>query len=210
MKIISMSVYGSKPMYVQGAVKNALLVPQIYPGWKLRVYCSEEVDTGPLKQAGCEIVCMSKSKEHSGMFWRFLAAWDGDVERIIFRDADSRLNVREAVAVRAWEDSGLVAHCMHDHPHHACFPIFGGMWGIKGNFLPKALFAIMIKMAAIQQKRVADMMFLSEKVHPLIANSLLRHSSVPTQWPSVPFPEHPKYEGFVGQQFDDRGNLIWP
>jgi len=54
------------------------------------------------------------------------------------------------------------------------------------------------------------MMFLSEKVHPLIANLLLRHSSVPTQWPSVPFPEHPKYEGFVGQQFDDRGNLIWP
>jgi len=144
------------------------------------------------------------------MFWRFLAAWDPEAERVLFRDADSRFNIREKACVEAWEKSGLNAHCMKDHLHHAGLPIFGGMWGIKCRVLPYELKKEVLIKSKQNQKRVADMYWLQDKVHPLIENSLLRHSSVPTKWPSVPFPIHPKYKGFVGQQYDQEGNQIWP
>ena len=213
MKLISMSLYGHKPMYIKGAVANALLLPKIYPGWKMRVYCSERADPSRLEDLGCEIKVMPRSRRHSGMFWRFLDAWDTSAERVIFRDADSRFNVRGAAAVQAWEESGKVAHCMHDHLHHTRLPIMGGMWGIKPGCLPRHLFHITLKMSRRSQRRVVDMRFLESNVLPCIQDSLLRHSSVPLkkkEWISVPFPEHPPFEGFVGQQYDGEGNTIWP
>jgi len=32
-KIISFSLWGDKPMYTIGAIKNAKLAEEIYPGW---------------------------------------------------------------------------------------------------------------------------------------------------------------------------------
>ena len=36
--IVSMSVYGSAPRYLAGAMRNAELIRENFPGWKLRVY----------------------------------------------------------------------------------------------------------------------------------------------------------------------------
>ena len=211
-KIISMSLYGKDAAhYATGAIANAKLVPTVFPGWTMRVYyCCRNVDPAPLKALGCEVVPMSSSRIHAGMFWRFLSAWDTGIERVLFRDTDSRLNIREAAAVKAWEESGLVAHCMKDHPHHSRMPLSGGMWGIITNTLPKALHDEVRHLINRPQKRVADMKWLASKVQPLIAHSLLRHSSVSTPWESIPFPPHEKYDGFVGQQFDIDDNGIWP
>ena len=210
-KLISISLYGDSSKYIDGMIANAELISKIFPGWTMRVYCEASIfNIAPLVKLGCEVILKPKSMIHSGMFWRFLAAWDDKAERVIFRDADSRLNVKEAEAVKAWEKSGLDAHCMKDHPHHACLPISGGMWGIKCGVLPMHLFRDVLKRSRKNQKRVWDMEWLRDEVHPLIKNSLLRHSSVPSTWPSVPFPPHPEYEGFVGQQYDGEGNPIWP
>lgn len=210
-KLISMSLYGDSPVYLKGAIANARLLPEVYPGWTLRIYCCvHDTPVLELKRLGCEIVPMPRTRLHSGMFWRFLAAWDGEAERAIFRDADSRINVREAAAVRAWEESGKAAHCMKDHPHHSRLPMFGGMWGIKAGFLPPKLYEEALLMSRRRQRRVVDMRWLRDRVHPLVRGSMLRHSSVPTKWPSVPFPKHEEYHGFVGQQYDEEGNGIWP
>jgi len=210
-KLVSMSVYGTDPMYVKGALLNADLVHDVFPGWTLRIYYARaEVDPQPFRDRGCETVAQARSRIHSGMFWRFLAAWDTEAERVIFRDSDSRLNIREAAAVRAWEESGLNAHCMKDHPHHAQLPMLGGMWGIRCGILPTSLLEEVKQMIRRPQRRILDMRWLMNRVHPLIEGSLLRHSSVETSWPSVPFPEHPPYDGFCGQQYDADGNGIWP
>ena len=209
-KLISVSVYGHRSMYLRGAEANARLVPKVYPGWTMRVYCSRNLDATKLKKLGCDVVQMPLSRRHAGMFWRFLAAWDEDVERVIVRDVDSRLNVREAAAVAEWEASGMVAHCMMDHPHHAHMPMSGGMWGIVAGYLPQEVFKMARQMSRRPQQRVADMKFLRDHVHPLIKHTLLRHSSVETKWPSIPFPDHLKYDGFVGQQYDNDGEPVWP
>jgi hypothetical protein len=62
------------------------------------------------------------------MFWRFLVADDDSVDRFIVRDADSRLNAREAAAVLEWVQSGSSCHIMRDHPNHVQI-MNGGMWG---------------------------------------------------------------------------------
>lgn len=200
MKLISMSVYGKHPMYYNGAIKNAQLLKQIYPGWILRIYCSPEIDWKTLQKLGCQIIQMGMSLEHSGMFWRFLPAWENDVDVVIFRDSDSRLNVKEAVAVNEWLNTNLKAHCMHDHEHHKCYPIFGGMWGVKKNTISKKVYSKLLNELKKKQKRVADMNFITKNIWPELANSILRHSSVSVIWPHKKFPHHPAFSGFVGEQ----------
>jgi len=204
-KLIAISVYGNSPMYWCGAERNARLVSEIYPGWTLRLYIDNLKYAKCYEDLGCEVVHMKRSRGQSGMFWRFLSAWDEEAARVIFRDADSRLNVREAAAVRAWEESGLDAHCMHDHKHHRILPISGGMWGIKCRVLSKELYRMVQRRGIKPQKRVADMRFLANCVYPVIENTLLRHTSVSSLkgWKGVPFPPHPPYKGFVGEQFDE-------
>jgi hypothetical protein len=60
------------------------------------------------------------------MFWRFLVADDPTVDRYIIRDADSRLNMREKLAIDEWIASGKKIHILRDHPNHGDFPISGG------------------------------------------------------------------------------------
>jgi hypothetical protein len=77
-----------------------------------------------------------------GMFWRFFASDLVDCEYAIFRDGDSRLSIREKMAVDEWIESGKTIHVMRDHPAHQIpygnngLGILGGMWGIKGNTIP--------------------------------------------------------------------------
>lgn len=207
---VVISVYGDSPVYQQGVVENARLLPEVYPGWGMIVYCDKCVPVEELGELGCEVRRMPLSRKHSGMFWRFLAAWDSGLDRVIFRDADSRLNVREAAAVREWIQSGKEAHCLHDHPHHSHLPLQGGMWGIKTGFLSRRTEMGVKERCRRPQPRVADMKFLRSHVYPEVSGSILRHSSVRVPWESVPFPEHEPYDGFVGQQHNEEGVAIWP
>jgi len=209
MKLISFCMYGETSMYLKGAVENAKLVERYYPDWKMVVFHDYTADVTALKKFNVLLAPSGKSREHSGMLWRFLPAWWDDVERVIFRDTDSRLNAREAAAVKAWEESGLDSHCMHDHRHHASLPIFGGMWGIKGGVLSEGVKEKTQRLICSRVKRVGDMLFLKRHVLPEIENSLLRHSSVQTEWPQQPFPEHEPIIGFVGQQHARKGP-VWP
>ena len=211
-KIISFSLYGNKSIYDKGAIINAKLASKIYPGWIVRIYCGRDiVCKKELKELGCQIIDMPYSRIHSGMFWRFLAAWDKKASRVIFRDLDSRLNVKEAAAVKAWEKSRMIAHAMHDHPHHCNLPFLGGMWGIKVPFLPLEMKDIVELMGRRPQRRIKDMRFLNENVYPLVQDSTLRHSSqILKKWNWKKFPKHSKFKGFVGQQYGENEKPIWP
>ena len=59
--------------------------------------------------------------------WRFLPF--ENVERFISRDADSRLSIREKLAVDKWIESDKTLHIMRDHPHHNVY-IFAGLFGL--------------------------------------------------------------------------------
>lgn len=140
MKIISFSLWGKNPKYLNGALLNIPLQKQYYPDWTCRFYVDETVPHTFVEQAieqGCEVELMEpKSDGNYGLFWRFEPLKDITIERFIVRDCDSFLNEREADAVKEWEESKLEFHIMRDHKYHAV-PICGGMWGATSEFIKK-------------------------------------------------------------------------
>ena len=143
MKYISYSLWGDNELYNIGIVKNAQQVPEIYSGWQMIVYHDNSVPKETLRVLEDLNVKLVNVDCHThGMFWRFFASDLVDCEYAIFRDGDSRLSVREKMAVDEWIESGKTIHVMRDHPAHQIpygnngLGILGGMWGIKGNTIP--------------------------------------------------------------------------
>ena len=143
MKYISYSLWGDNELYNIGIVKNAQQVPEIYSGWQMIVYHDNSVPKETLRVLEDLNVKLVNVDGHThGMFWRFFASDLVDCEYAIFRDGDSRLSVREKMAVDEWIESGKTIHVMRDHPAHQIpygnngLGILGGMWGIKGNTIP--------------------------------------------------------------------------
>jgi len=119
-----------------GAIKNAKLANKIYPDWMCRFYIGQSVPTSIVVELSqmnnVQIVEMPEFGDWRGMYWRFVAIDEDDIDIMISRDTDSRLNYREKAAVDEWIASDKKFHIMRDHPAHG-FPILGGMWGIKKN-----------------------------------------------------------------------------
>jgi len=138
-RVISFSLWGSDPMYHVGLMANLKLAPEIYPGWQCWVYVDETVPA----ETRQEIVALGGhprdatptrnkfDRGWSGLFNRFQPAGNPYLDAMIVRDADSRLNIREAAAVTEWLESGKKFHCMRDHIQHTTVPIMGGMWGCR-------------------------------------------------------------------------------
>lgn len=133
-KVISFSIWGQDPKYLQGALRNADLAREIYPGWVCRFYCGQSVPLYYIAELSskdnCELVMMNQWGDWKGLYWRFVAASDPQVDIMISRDTDSRLNEREKSAVQEWIESDKLMHIMRDHPFHG-YPVLGGMWGAK-------------------------------------------------------------------------------
>jgi len=139
MKIISFSLWGSNPKYTVGALKNAKLAKEIYPDWICRFYCANDVPNPIIFQLeemdNVELIFKGNVGDWTSMFWRFEPAGEEDVEVMISRDTDSRLNYREREAVDQWLSSDFGFHIMRDHPWHG-YPVLGGMWGAKRGTIP--------------------------------------------------------------------------
>ena len=137
-KIISYSLWGNKPTYTVGALRNAELAKEIYPDWTCRFYVGKSVSADVINSLiqydNTEVFVMNEQGDWTGMFWRFYPASDSDVSVMISRDTDSRLDMREKLAVDEWLVSGKSFHIMRDHPFHAT-EILGGMWGVRGTIL---------------------------------------------------------------------------
>ena len=64
------------------------------------------------------------------MMWRFEAIDNSNVSIMLSRDTDTRILLREKLAVDEWINSNKLFHIMRDHPYHT-YPIQGGMFGMK-------------------------------------------------------------------------------
>ena len=97
MRYLSFSLWGDKPIYNVGTIRNAELWKEIYPDWQMVVYYDntvpfETIDI--LNGLGVETIDMTNQGIY-GMFWRFFAESLPNSEYAIFRDSDSRITIRE-------------------------------------------------------------------------------------------------------------------
>ena len=199
-KIVAFSLWGSSPKYTMGAIRNAELISSVYPGWIARFYCGSSVPqdiVDRLKQLGSEVIEMHVPGDWTGMFWRFQAISDADVEVMISRDTDSRLTKREALAVEEWLKSDKNFHIMRDHPAHNTV-ILGGMWGARKPILQdmSALVDAYVKQSYWQ----IDQQFLRNVIWPRVIGDYIVHDPF---FQKIDFPAPRNGLEFVGQVWDE-------
>jgi hypothetical protein len=200
MKIISFSLWGDNPKYTIGAVKNAVLAKTIYPGWECYFYVSTDVPADILAQLKAEgaTLILKGDGNWFGLTWRFLAA-DIPGATVLVRDTDSRLNLREKVAVEEWLNSNNDFHIMRDHPFHVS-RIMGGMWGARNSICSGI--TEWLDNYRLSNCYDSDQAFLREIVFPRVASTSTVHDPFMDK---IPFPASAPARTntfFVGQVYN--------
>ena len=177
-KIISFSLFGSKPRYLRGALDNIHAAKQLLPAWRCRFYLDGSVPAdfiAALQEFDTEVItCADGASLKEKLCWRFAVAWDSSVERLLVRDVDSVITEREVAAVNAWIVSSRPFHVMRDWWTHTDL-MLAGMWGGKGGQLPDLSEEMMLYKSAVMETPNVDQWFLRDRVWPRIYAHCLVH-----------------------------------
>lgn len=205
--VISYSLWGNNPLYWQGAIKNIYLVNKYYPGFKSRFYINNDSDPDlikTIKGENVEVELVSPTGDFSGMFSRFAAAEDKNINIFMSRDTDSRISDREVAAVKEWLDSDKDFHILRDHIYHTV-PILGGMWGCRNGILQDIDLMGLISKWKNHHTKGCDQDFLGSVIYPLVKDRAMEHSEFGLKFGGEirPFPTIRKDYEFVGDVFDE-------
>ena len=210
--IIAFSLWGDDPTYTHGAIINAQLAPHVYPGWRCRFYCDDTVPTpiiAELRHWGAEIrMIHDPNLKQLKPIWRFLASDDPEIDYFICRDADSRLNIQEALAVNDWVQSGLPFHVMRDHVYHMEV-MLAGMWGGVAGVLPN-LQNLTAVAHGYTRNKWHDQEFLRDVVWPLIRDHARVHDSLFRFRGAQDFPPHCRLPGKIHVGGAIKSMRPWP
>jgi hypothetical protein len=205
--IVAYSLWGDHPMYWKGALRNIELVNKFYPGFIARFYIDKNsrqdlIDS--IKGENVEVVLVNSKDSFHGMFWRFWASEDSDVDVFLSRDCDSRISEREVLAVKEWLGSDKDFHIMRDHPYHTV-PILGGMWGCRNGILRDIKISKQIEHWNKFGTKGIDQDFLGQVIYPYIRNKSMEHSEFGLRFGGEihPFPSQRQNYEYVGDIFDE-------
>jgi len=207
MKLITFSLWGDNPIYTIGAIRNAEIAKELFPEWTCRFYIANSVPADiifKLQELGSELIFKDSEGTTNSMFWRFEPATDETIDAMIVRDTDSRLGIREKLAVDEWLLSGKKLHVMRDHPYHRA-PMLGGMWGCRPVLLPDLQNLIDKHIETNEDKKGSDQYFLWS-IFPIFEGDRFVHDPL---FENKPFPidrdDDPMVK-FIGQVFDENDN----
>ena len=198
-KLICFSLWGNHEFYNYGALENALIAKELYPDWICRYYYLDNCDKRIIEQLSkldnVELIKMTGENNNSNMFWRFKPAFMENNIIYLSRDTDSRLNIKEKLAVDEWLESDKDFHIMRDNQHHTT-EILGGMWGCRNNIL-RPFEDIYEKFVRTNQHGL-DQQFLKHIIYPNVINNAIVHAShYKIENFCKDFPEN-NYERYVG------------
>lgn len=181
--VISFSLYGVEPKYNFTAIINVILSKRIYPDWTCRFYIDNTVPLNireSLIELGSELFLVnSNQKKLPGTTWRFLAADDPYISRVIFRDADSLISERERHSVNEWEDSGKAFHIIRDAGSHTSL-IMAGLFGMITKKIPNMegmLYDYLSDNDHVND-RYYDQNFLSLRIWGYMRQDLMTHTNI--------------------------------
>jgi hypothetical protein len=202
--IVSYSLWGENQKYTIGAIRNAEMNLEFYPGWISRFYVGTDVPKDIIdkltKVENTEVIQMQGPNNGSAMMWRFLAADSNDT--VIVRDADCRPSWREVSAVDEWLSSDKNFHIMRDHPWHNTV-IMGGMWGSRNGILRGI--GEKIDQWPKTNASALDQSFLRQEVFPFVQNDCMIHDEFMAWGNGRPFPKPRITTEFVGMPYDSYG-----
>jgi GR25 family glycosyltransferase involved in LPS biosynthesis len=201
--VIAFTLWGRNPRYLRGAVRNLLLIPELYPGWKARFYVDGTVPTeftALAEQVGAELCRQPDGQSlRERLCWRFQVANDPGVGRFLVRDCDSVVSVRERRAVQAWIDSDRYFHVMRDWWTHTD-PVLAGMWGGIAGVLPELAPLLRAYRPPALETPNVDQWFLRDCLWASLRTSALIHDRCFRSEGSQPWPDpDPEGNRHVGQ-----------
>lgn len=215
-RVIAFSLWGDSDRYLVGAIENAKLAKTIYPEWECWFYvpCPQESNS-KLERTICELFSMDARmvcwiEGIAGMYQRFLIADDPTVEYFAVRDADSRLSMREKLAVDQFIESGKILHSMRDHGAH-CRGLNGGLWSAKGGCLPDMETSIRDWLLVLKRQGKTefsygeDQEFLGRYIWTRFYMHSMQHDSCCGYADALPFPTKRDGYRFVGEVFESDG-----
>ena len=205
--VIAYSLWGDNPIYWKGALENIKQASKYFPGWVCKFYIDKNCKTELIETIvgdNVEVEFVDSLDSFHGMFWRFWASEDPDVDIFLSRDCDSRFSEREHLAIKEWLLSDKDFHIMRDHPYHTV-PILGGMWGCRNGLMRKIKISDLIRSWNKFEKKGADQDFLGQVVYPLVVNTSLEHSEFNLRFGGniKIFPTQRLNYEFVGDVFDE-------
>ena len=213
-KVISMSVFGTKKLYLLGALRNIQIAQKLFPDWQIWFYVSDDVPRSyrvKFEKANVRLIEMGMSADRAGAFWRFYAADEADI--CIFRDADSRLLERDVIAVDEWLATDKLIHIIRDNPAHTRsgkFPIQAGMWGCRKGL---ELGAKMKQWPSFDNYG-QDEHFLREMIWPLASEQGFVHDDFTNAYREVSknvIKQDRKNYGYIGENYIfDKKDREWP
>ena len=117
MKVISYSLWGTKPLYLHGAIVNARQIQEHFPDWTMWVYHDSTVPWETLNELRKfeHVKLIQVNDESYGMFWRFRPLFDPDLDAVLVRDTDSRFTWRDVRCVNEWLESPYRLSVIRDH-----------------------------------------------------------------------------------------------
>jgi len=215
MNIISFSLWGDNPIYTIGAIKNIDLTKVFLSEWTCRFYIDSTVPKEIVKrlELDSEVIMCPDSDGFYGLFWRFYPLFDKSADRFIVRDCDSRISVRDQIAVNQWIDSNKPFHIVRDHPYHGT-EVLGGTFGavpgklnFDSNTIPNFLSSININIHPRGRYFDTDQQFLRNVVWPTIKDISCVHDSYFT-YNSNALKLPNTVNQFIGQKFNEVDSII--
>lgn len=212
-KVVSFSLWGHRPEYLRGAIRNAELVPQVYPGWKSFFYVNSAVDQKFIEELKCvnkdntEVFTIESdnnlTNNFSCLFWRYLPLLNRQVRLFVSRDCDGRPSDKEYQAVLDWENSDKQFHCMRDSVYHSYPPMMGGMCGFKNDGIINP-FWTWNELTKSNGKNYNDDQISLVEFYNRFSSLFLEHDDS-LRFNSKKFPTHQpfKYGTFVGQKINE-------
>ncbi len=170
--LIAYSLYGSKPMYLHGALINAEMVRHIYPGFTARFYIADDVPQHVVERLvdlNCEIVRCGSYTQCEGMLWRLQALEEPGYDVVCIRDADSRLSYRERMLLDEWLQTDYAYHAVRDHPQHENAVILSHFNSRKPLKLPPRVCS--------SNTYNVDERYFQDQVVPLIRDEMMVHDT---------------------------------
>ena len=185
--------------YLRGFTLNLRLARLVYPDWKVKIH-TDSFDYFPDIFKLCEYAICTPAPLTLAMLWRLKPCFES-YERVICRDLDSPLTLREAKCVKYWEQSGKAAHAITDSISHT-IPMMGGMVGfVPAHFREKTGFQTWDEIHGYNwEQKGADQTFLNNEIYPKFAqpgwDSITQHylKGMPNTWLSDYHTQVPEME----------------
>jgi Flp pilus assembly protein TadD len=178
--VVTFSLFGRNPCYLDGAIRNVALARVYYPGWTCRFHCDGTVPAEVRERLvadGAEVVMVPDAWQAlHGAVWRYFVADDRSVRRFVSRDCDNRITGQERWAVERWIQSGRSFHVMRDHPYHAEL-ILANLWGGFAGTMPR-MKTLLRTFPLRRTDRWSDQVFAAAAIWPQMQGDVLIHDSV--------------------------------